>query len=209
MIEKVDKLYKTTLPNIIKSGKYMWDLQKKCHGCGYYNDCKEDAKGTVKELPYNNKKRYDYYEKHKLEYVEDIEDLAGRMQRMSLNEQDASQLNIRLQGYADCRKPRKKPVFFGFPTTLVSKNVDHPIYVSFLKDDFTYNPYAFAFHIPRKVKLQEELTYCLNESYYQKKKKQRNDAFCDITERFIKALYSILDYMNREKKKMFVLCLRQ
>ncbi|CEG80037.1 hypothetical protein RMATCC62417_14424 [Rhizopus microsporus] len=193
IIQKVKELYKVTLPNIIKSGKYKWYLQKKCHTCDYYNDCKRDAEGTVKELPYNNKKRYELYE--------DIEDLTGWMKKMSLDEQDASQLNVRLEGYANCREPSKEPIFFGFPTALVPNNANHHIYVSFLKDDYTYYPYAFAFHIFPNIDLSEELTYCLNKSYYGKTDEQQEDLFREITEKFIIALYSILDYMNKKSKR--------
>ncbi|RCH99198.1 hypothetical protein CU097_015394 [Rhizopus azygosporus] len=145
-------------------------------------------------LPYNSKERYDHY-KYMLK-GEDIEDLAVLMQRMNVNEQYTPQQKIRLQGYVNCCEP----IFFGFLTTLVSERPKYDIYVSFLKDDFTYNPYAFAFHISSDINLSEELTYCLNKSYYQKDKTQREDAFCEITKRFIKALYSILDYMNDEEE---------
>ncbi|PHZ17113.1 uncharacterized protein RHIMIDRAFT_3321 [Rhizopus microsporus ATCC 52813] len=202
ILQKVEELYKTTLPNIIKSGKYKWELQKKCRNCDYYIQCKEGAKGTVKDLPYNNKERYELYAKHMpkdVEDIKDIEDLVGRMQKMCLDEQDVSRLNIRLEGYVNCRKPNKEPIFFGLPTTLVPNNVEYHIYVSFLNDDYTYYPYAFAFHISPSINLSEKLTYCLNESYYQKDDEQRKDAFCEITKRFINALHSILDHMNSSK----------
>ncbi|ORE06099.1 hypothetical protein BCV72DRAFT_305853 [Rhizopus microsporus var. microsporus] len=202
IIKEVKRLYKNTLPNIIKSGKYKWELQKKCRNCDYYIQCKEDAKGTVKDLPYNNKERYELYAKHMpkdVEDIKDIEDLVGRMQKMCLDEQDVSRLNIRLEGYVNCRKPNKEPIFFGLPTTLVPNNVEYHIYVSFLNDDYTYYPYAFAFHISPSINLSEKLTYCLNESYYQKDDEQRKDAFCEITKRFINALHSILDHMNSSK----------
>lgn len=194
IIKEVEELYETTLLDIVKSGQYKWYLQKKCRTCDYYKRCKEDAKGTAMGLPYNSKERYDHY-KYMLK-GEDIEDLAVLMQRMNVNEQYTPQQKIRLQGYVNCCEP----IFFGFLTTLVSERPKYDIYVSFLKDDFTYNPYAFAFHISSDINLSEELTYCLNKSYYQKDKTQREDAFCEITKRFIKALYSILDYMNDEEE---------
>ncbi|CAO3701103.1 unnamed protein product [Rhizopus microsporus] len=214
IIDKVKELYKTTLRNVIKSGEYKWDLQKKCRTCGFYERCKDDAKGTVKELPYNSKERYDYYKKYKLKHIkdikniediEDIEDLTVPMQRMKINEQYTSQQHRRIQGYADCRKyvdcrKMEEPIFFGFPTTLVSKKADHDIYVSFLKDGYTRYPYAFAFHISPDINLSKELTYCLNKSYCQKDEDQPKEAFCEITKRFIKALYSILSYMNDNNK---------
>ncbi|CEG80036.1 hypothetical protein RMATCC62417_14424 [Rhizopus microsporus] len=78
---------------------------------------------------------------------------------------------------------------------------NHHIYVSFLKDDYTYYPYAFAFHIFPNIDLSEELTYCLNKSYYGKTDEQQEDLFREITEKFIIALYSILDYMNKKSKR--------
>ncbi|CEG67042.1 hypothetical protein RMATCC62417_03522 [Rhizopus microsporus] len=190
IFEEVKELYETTLPNIIKSGEYEWDLQKKCRNCDYYKRCKKDAEGTVKELPYHNKERRELYMKNMLKDIEDtvrIDDFAERLQ-----------VATRLQGYAKSRKI-EKPIFFGYTTTLVSEKVDCDIYVSFLKDGFTRYPYAFAFRIFPKV-IRSNLEYCLNKSYYQKDDTQREDAFCEITKRFIEALYKILGYMNDKNK---------
>ncbi|CEJ02442.1 hypothetical protein RMCBS344292_16447 [Rhizopus microsporus] len=190
IFEEVKELYETTLPNIIKSGEYEWDLQKKCRNCDYYKRCKKDAEGTVKELPYHNKERRELYMKNMLKDIEDtvrIDDFAERLQ-----------VATRLQGYAKSRKI-EKPIFFGYTTTLVSEKVDCDIYVSFLKDGFTRYPYAFAFRIFPKV-IRSNLEYCLNKSYYQKDDTQREDAFCEITKRFIEALYKILGYMNDQNK---------
>ncbi|CAO3658386.1 unnamed protein product [Rhizopus microsporus] len=197
---KIKLFYKKKLIDILKSSKPEWNLGAKCSTCSFYAQCKEDAKGTVKQLPYMNWEKLSMIREST---PEDIEDLSGLLQNMSLHEHSFTRDMTNIQQYI-LSYESKKPIFLGHVTTSTAKDVDHAIYTSFLVDTYSRKPYAYAFHIfdfEEGVFLQDSFSFCVNASAYQLDDDKDNDAYCKFTDEFINHLSTLLNFMDRRRSR--------
>lgn len=197
---KIKLFYKKKLIDILKSSKPEWDLGMKCSTCSFYTQCKEDAKGTVKQLPYMNREKLSMIREST---PEDIEDLAGLLQSMNLHEHGLTRDMTNIQQYIQSYES-KKPIFLGYATTSTAKDVDHAIYTSFLVDTYSRKPYAYAFHIfdfEEGVFLQDSFSFCVNASTYQLDDDKDNAAYCRFTDEFIDHLSTLLNFMDRRRSR--------
>lgn len=86
---KIEQFYTKELSDILQENPVTWLFNNKCQGCNFVDKCRSEAKGTPGQIPYMTEVKVEQARQQ-----DDIEDLDGRLQGLSLNRITSSGIKL-------------------------------------------------------------------------------------------------------------------
>lgn len=141
VLNKIRFIYLDTLVDISNNSSPEWILGKKCDSCQFVSRCKQDAKGTVRSIPYMNEAKAI---RLKESSVVDIEDLSELLQNLKIENAGEDQtVATGYEDYIDAYKD-KRPKFMGYASVTIARDTDHAIYIYLQIDNFSQKPFVYG-----------------------------------------------------------------
>lgn len=196
VLNKIKVIYMDTLIEISNNSNPEWILGKKCNSCQFIGRCKQDAKGTVRSIPYMDEGKAT---RLKESDMVDIEDLSELLQNLKIESQTTF---TGYEGYIDAYK-EKKPKFLGYASVTVAKDTDHAIYVYLQIDNFSQKPFLYGIETI-ECKTGDKILNKYFNTDYTKHLEDQVETYSDFVDHFVADLAQTLSLMDEKSSRCLI-----
>ncbi|CAO3639118.1 unnamed protein product [Mucor hiemalis] len=210
VLNKIKFIYTDSLITISNDPNPEWILGKKCTTCQFIRQCKSDAEGTVRSIPYMNEEKASRLKESDMVDIEDLSELLNNLKidnsrRSPSADDDNEDKNNAVTGYEEYLEAyhERKPRFMGHASVTVAKDVDHAIYIYLQIDNFSQRPFIYGISVVDSLSGQE-----VSHNYFTTDFNQHSEnediAFSIFMDRFVNDLVNVLHLMDEKESRCLI-----
>lgn len=209
VLNKIKHIYTDSLISISNDSNPDWILGKKCNSCQFIRQCKSDAEGTVRSIPYMNEEKASRFKESNMTDIEDLSELLQNLKidnsrRSPSADDDNDNQNNTMTGYEEYLEAysEKKPRFMGHASVTIAKEVDHSIYIYLQIDNFSQRPFIYGISV---IDFNGQFVShnCFTTDFIQHNEDELL-AFSMFMDRFVNDLVNTLHLMDKKESRCLI-----